>query len=278
MQMQALLDIILRDWTDLAKYMAAFVLAFGILAKWTPCNRGQALWRKDAVTDILYAFVIPVLSRFVRVLFLGIGVAIVFYNVSNESVQHYLMHGYGPLAELPIWGQAALMFIVSDVLLYWIHRWFHGSRMWKFHAIHHSSATVDWLSTYRFHPVNTWLAFTLVDTLMVLAGFAPAAVASLVVFNIIYSPMVHANLNWTFGPFKYFFASPVFHRWHHTSQAEGMDKNFAPTIPLIDVIFGTFYMPEGKLPEHYGVPGSDIPDDFLGQLAWPFRKKGPQSH
>ena len=27
-------------------------------------------------------------------------------------------------------------------------------------------------------------------------------------FNIIYSTMVHANLNWTFGPFRYLFASP----------------------------------------------------------------------
>ena len=85
--------------------------------------------------------------------------------------------------------------------------------------------------------------------------------------------MVHANLNWTFGPFKYVFASPVFHRWHHTSQAEGMDKNFAPTIPLIDVVFGTFYMPEGVTPKHYGVPGANIPTGFFAQMLWPFRSK-----
>ena len=25
----------------------------------------------------------------------------------------------------------------------------------------------------------------------------------------------------------YVLASPVFHRWHHTSEAEGLDQNFA---------------------------------------------------
>ncbi len=272
MQMQALLNRILSDWGDLALYLIAFAIGFSLLSRWMPCNPKQPLWRRDAVTDVLYAFILPVLGLFVRFLFIGVGVAIIFHNESRENVARYLQYGYGPLAEMPVWAQAAMSFIISDILLYWIHRWFHGKRMWKFHAIHHSSPVVDWLSTYRFHPVNTWLAFTLVDSLMMLVGFSPAAVASLSVFNMLYSPMVHANLNWTFGPFKYLFASPVFHRWHHTAQAEGMDKNFAPTIPLIDVVFGTFYMPEGRVPEHYGVPGSNIPSDFIGQMAWPFKK------
>ena len=89
----------------------------------------------------------------------------------------------------------------------------------------------------------------------------------------VYSAMVHANLNWTFGPFKYIFASPVFHRWHHTSLAEGRDKNFAPTFPLLDIVFGTFYMPENRLPEQYGVSGSKIPDGFISQMIWPFKNK-----
>ena len=111
---------------------------------------------------------------------------------------------------------------------------------------------------------------------MLFLGFSPESVSVMATFNLIYSAMVHANLNWTFGPFKYLFASPVFHRWHHTSQIEGMDKNFAPTFPLLDIVFGTFYMPEGRLPESYGVPGSDIPEGFWGQMAWPFRQGNKQ--
>jgi hypothetical protein len=86
--------------------------------------------------------------------------------------------------------------------------------------------------------------------------------------------MVHANLNWTFGPLKYVFASPVFHRWHHTLEDEGLDKNFAPTFPVLDLIFGTFYMPPGKLPARFGVHDTEFPEGFLGQFVYPFRRSG----
>src|SRR6266496_3169134 len=57
-------------------------------------------------------------------------------------------------------------------------------------------------------------------------------------FNIFHSAFVHANLNWTLGPFKYVLATPVFHRWHHTSQEEGGNTNFAGTFPVWDILFG----------------------------------------
>ncbi len=71
------------------------------------------------------------------------------------------------------------------------------------------------------------------------------------------------------------FASPVFHRWHHTTQEVGLDKNFASTFPFLDVLFGTFYMPAGQLPEKFGIGEPDFPEDFLGQLTYPFRKQTP---
>ncbi|MBY0408511.1 MAG: sterol desaturase family protein, partial [Rickettsiales bacterium] len=153
------------------------------------------------------------------------------------------------------------------------HRTFHTSALWPFHAVHHSPTQVDWHSTYRFHPVNVWLTFTLVDTSMMFVGFSMEAVTLMGVFNQLYSAMVHANLNWTFGPFRHVFASPVFHRWHHTTQAQGLNKNFAPTFPLLDIIFGTFHMPEGELPKEYGITGGTVPESFLGQMLYPFRQQ-----
>jgi len=253
-----------------------FILAvtFGILEKLMPCNRGQLSWREiSSVTDILYWLIVPIFTRFVRIAFIGAGVFLLFHGQSDHAVRDYIEHGYGPLGTLPIWLQAAIIFIVSDIILYWTHRSFHSKALWRFHAIHHSSPKVDWLSAVRFHPVNTWFSFTLVDTLMLFAGFSIEAVSLLAIFNMFYSAMVHANLNWTFGPFKYCFSSPVFHRWHHTAESEGMNKNFAPTFPLLDHIFGTLYMPEDRLPQEYGVPGSDIPETFWGQMLWPFKQR-----
>jgi sterol desaturase/sphingolipid hydroxylase (fatty acid hydroxylase superfamily) len=83
---------------------------------------------------------------------------------------------------------------------------------------------------------------------------------------------VHANLNWTLGPFRYVIATPVFHRWHHTPVGDGGNTNFAGTFPIWDILFGTFRMPEGQLPENYGKDESAMPSGIVGQLAFPFRR------
>ena len=73
------------------------------------------------------------------------------------------------------------------------------------------------------------------------------------------------------GPFKYVLATPVFHRWHHTPLEEGGNTNFAGTFPLWDLLFGTYRMPEHRLPDNYGVDDQEIPAEIAGQLAYPFR-------
>ncbi len=258
---------------DLAITLILAFIVFSILARIAPCNKDQPFIRKGMVTDLLYRLISPFFSRFVSNFFLAIGFSLLFYGEPINEIGKYIENGHGYLGSLPLYIQAAAVFIISDFLLYWTHRFFHNKTLWKWHAIHHSSETVDWLSTFRFHPVNIWLSFTAVDALIMIVGFSPKSIAIMALFNTIYSFMVHANLNWTFGSFRYVFASPVFHRWHHSNEEEALDKNFAPTFPLLDVMFGTFYMPEGKLPQHYGVNGMDIPESFIGQIAFPFIEK-----
>ena len=89
-------------------------------------------------------------------------------------------------------------------------------------------------------------------------------------FNTIISTYAHANLNWTGGPLRHLFVSPVFHRWHHA--VEPRDRNFAGTFPIWDILFGTFRMPESRLPDHYGQDDLTIPTEIAGQLVYPFRQ------
>jgi hypothetical protein len=42
-------------------------------------------------------------------------------------------------------------------------------------------------------------------------------------------------------------------------------------ITLWDILFGTFRMPENRLPGNYGVDDQEIPAEIGGQLAYPFR-------
>jgi sterol desaturase/sphingolipid hydroxylase (fatty acid hydroxylase superfamily) len=206
-----------------------------------------------------------------RIGLLVFGAGVFFKIYDADDLIAFYDNGHGPLSELPLWLQAVLFLVLSDFMLYWLHRMFHRGGFWKYHAIHHSSEDLDWISAARFHPVNLFLGTILVDVTLLLAGISPNVMLWVAPFNMFHSAFVHANLSWTLGPFKYVLATPVFHRWHHTSLAEAGNTNFAGTFPLWDILFGTYRMPEKELPDHYGVEGELIPAEIGGQLAYPFR-------
>jgi sterol desaturase/sphingolipid hydroxylase (fatty acid hydroxylase superfamily) len=215
---------------------------------------------------------VPLITRVVRIGLLVIGAAAVFNIHDADELIAFYDNGHGPLSELPLWVQAAIFLILSDFMLYWLHRMYHGGGFWKYHAIHHSSEDLEWISAARFHPVNLFLGTVAVDVILLMAGISPNIMLWVGPFTTFHSAFVHANLNWTLGPFKYVLATPVFHRWHHTSQEEGGNTNFAGTFPVWDILFGTFRMPEGELPDNYGVHDQAIPSEIGGQLAYPFRQ------
>ena len=57
-----------------------------------------------------------------------------------------------------------------------------------------------------------------------------------------------------------------------TAMEIGGNTNFAGTFPLWDILFGTFRMPEGELPAHYGKDEATMPSEIVGQLVFPFRR------
>ena len=257
----------------LLPYVIAAGLLFTALTAWFACNPGERWWRsRDLVTDLSYWFVIPVFTRFLRIGLLVLGAALIFDIHGEKDIIDFFENGHGPLARMPFWLQTVFYLVASDFMLYWIHRVFHGGAFWKYYAVHHSSEEVNWISAARFHPVNLSLGPVLVDVVLLLGGIPPAVLGILVPFNVLMSAFVHANLNWSLGPFKYVIAGPVFHRWHHTALDRGGMKNFAGTFPIFDLMFGTFYMPAHELPDAYGIGDPQFPRSFGGQLLYPFRQ------
>jgi sterol desaturase/sphingolipid hydroxylase (fatty acid hydroxylase superfamily) len=236
------------------------------------CNPGIPWWRnRGLATDAWYWLVIPFMAPFVRLVLLFSIAAFFLPFLTHQQLSDYINNGYGPLGSLGFWSQVLFYLVVSDFLLYWIHRVFHGKRLWPFHAIHHSAQDVDWTTSYRFHPINLMLGVFLIDVVMLYVGVSPKVLIFLAPFQTMTALFVHANLNWTFGPLKYVIATPVFHRWHHGPPHLGGNKNFAPALALRDYMFGTFYMPEGELPKEYGVDDPHMPHGFFSQLFYPFK-------
>lgn len=271
--MEALIGIASGFWHTLERVIPitiAIALTFSLLSWWSPCNEGKPWWKKSGLfTDVAYWIFIPIFTRYVRI---GLTILFTIYllgiTTSEEMIKLY-DHGHGPLATLPLWVQAAIFVIGSDFLLYWTHRTFHRGVLWKYHAVHHASKDLEWTSAWRFHPFNLMLGTVMVDVVFILAGISTDIFFFVGPFTTFTSAMVHANLDWTFGPLKRVIASPVFHRWHHTGPQEGGESNFAGTFSLWDAMFGTYYMPAGVKPQTYGIEDEKFPANFGLQFFYP---------
>lgn len=80
----------------------------------------------------------------------------------------------------------------------------------------------------------------------------------------------HANVSASLGPLRYVVVTPNFHHWHHSQDAEAIDKNYAAHFAFLDHLFGTAVQSLRKWPDRYGVVGDYVPLGFVRQLAFPF--------
>jgi sterol desaturase/sphingolipid hydroxylase (fatty acid hydroxylase superfamily) len=230
------------------------------------------LIRRGWLTDVGYWFFTPFVTRvFSKAVIILPAALLIWCGVASVAdFQSKAYVGYGPLSRQPIWLQVIEIYLISDFLGYWSHRIFHGGKWWAFHAVHHSSEDLDWLSSIRVHPVNDMVTKFVQVTPLLLLGFNPWVTISTAPFLTLYAIFLHARLNWDFGPLRAVIATPVFHRWHHSRQREAWDKNFAGLFPVWDILFGTYYMPKGRMPEDFGVAGG-FPQDMPHQLWEPVR-------
>jgi sterol desaturase/sphingolipid hydroxylase (fatty acid hydroxylase superfamily) len=254
----------------LISFVVLFVL-FGTLRFLRPREKRLPVLRRGFWTDLAYWGFTPLVTRAITrasVVVAIVPVALLIYGKVDKDL---LLNGFGPASRLPLWLQAVAILILGDFVGYWMHRAFHGARLWRFHAVHHSSVDLDWLSAVRLHPVNDAL-MRIAGTLPVLVlGFAPVAVAGVVPVLTLMAILVHANLDWDWGPLRGVVASPRFHRWHHTDEESARDKNFSGLLPLWDILFGTYHMPKDTTPERFGT-ATPVPAGLIGQMLFPFRR------
>lgn len=189
--------------------------------------------------------------------------------LSNERAQ-------AAMASLPGLAQFSLAVLVADLAEYFIHRAFHTVPfMWRFHAIHHSSKALDWLAGSRAHIVEDVVVrgFMLVPMMFV---FSENIIVAYLFFVTIHATWAHCNFGPTIKWLEPYLVLPRYHHWHHTSQRESIDKNYAIHFPWIDRIFGTHYLPEGdEWPEHYGLDNEELPPGFWAQTFHPFMRPKP---
>jgi sterol desaturase/sphingolipid hydroxylase (fatty acid hydroxylase superfamily) len=161
---------------------------------------------------------------------------------------------------------------------YLVHRVFHSvPRLWRFHAIHHSAPVMDWLAGSRMHLVEVVCLRAATVMPMSVLGFSPPALYAYIIVVYFWSAMVHSNVRQDFGWLEYVIVTPRFHHWHHGLEREAINVNFAVHFPILDMIGGTFYLPENRWPSGYGVLHPEIPRGYLRQAIFPFGAMKPRT-
>ena len=249
------------DWLVLA--LLANTLVFVFIERVWPHDPDQLTLRKEWRLDLLY-YVFNHLMVSVILLATTFFSEGLFGWAVNDSLQT-------AIRSQPVWLQFIEVLFAADFTQYWGHRLMHENRwLWNFHAVHHCPARMDWLSGSRIHFAEVLFTRSTVILPIYLLGFAENAINAYVVWVSVQGLLIHSNTGIRFGPLKYLFVTPHFHHWHHSADAEAIDKNYAANLPLLDMLFGSYVGNHDRWPETYGVVGKPLPTGFLSQHLYPF--------
>lgn len=254
------------DWFILD--LLGSTLVFVVIEKLFPLYRNQAVFRREWQTDLKHFAVNHFL---VGVILLTVN--FVIHHGFAWLVSHDFQLAVQRIGFVP---QLLLCILVADLAQYWTHRAYHEIPfLWRFHAVHHSAKTMDWLAGSRQHVLE--IVFTRVCVLapLFVLGFSEAVINAYIIIVGFQAVLNHANVHLPWGPLKYLIVTPDFHHWHHSSDDEAIDRNYAAHYSFLDYLFGTAVaVPAHKrLPEKYGVVGDYMPDGWVAQQTFPFRAR-----
>lgn len=251
------------DWFLLD--LLLMTLLFSPIEVLWPAYPKQSVFRPDWLQDIVYF------------LSTHLPIQITSFLILLPATRLTAVFGVpGVVAEvgrLPWLVQFFLAVLVADLAEYAIHRLFHTVPfLWRFHAIHHSSKALDWIAGSRAHIVEDVVVrgFMLIPMMFI---FPRDMIVVYLLFVTMHATWAHCNFGPTIKWLEPYLIQPRFHHWHHTSQVEAIDRNYAIHFPWIDKLFGTFYFPEDKWPDTYGLHDEKIPAGFWAQTFYPFTRR-----
>ena len=224
-------------------------------------------WRRyfshAAFTDVLYA--VFYLAGFYAVL-----VLLPLRSLDPLADRYLGFLKLGLIEPWPLWLQFLVFTVLLDGVQYGQHRLMHAHRvLWSFHCIHHSAAHLTPFTKFRYHFVDMGV-FSVIKIVPVLILGTPGLVWTAVNLSPVWlQALAHADLGWTFGPLEKVFASPSFHRLHHSTDPAECHRNFGFIFSFWDHLFGTAAESRAR-PLAYGCSDLHPGESFFGHLVFPF--------
>ena len=258
------LDWLLLDLLVLALIFIPIELFF-------PKKLSQSKFHEEWKTDLIY-FAIGHIFVQLTAVSIQSPATYFFGNLNMQSFHDFVQN-------TPFVIQLFAALIITDLFQYTAHRTFHKMPfLWRFHAVHHSIKAVDWMAGSRLHIVDILLTRSFSYLPMYLIGFSIEVFYMYVIIVSLQAVGAHANTRIPFGFLKYIIVTPQYHHWHHSDDPATYDKNFAIHFPFIDLVFGTYHLPDNQWPKSTGLSETKFPKGYLKQLFFPFKKDPADDH
>jgi sterol desaturase/sphingolipid hydroxylase (fatty acid hydroxylase superfamily) len=166
-------------------------------------------------------------------------VAGIFYYIYNTiQIKYGLFH---ISSNVFVW---IALFLATDFIWYWYHRFGHEINLfWMAHIVHHQSEDYNLTVSARITVLQAifrhgfWLVLPFI-------GFPAGMITVMLLIHGLYPFFVHTRLVGNLGILEYVFVTPSHHRVHHASNEKYLDKNYGDVLIIWDKLFGTFVKEE----------------------------------
>lgn len=153
---------------------------------------------------------------------------------------------YTNLTDFPLWYipvSIVLFMFLHDTYYYWLHKWMHDFKwLRRFHLVHHKSIDTTVLTSFSFHPVESFLQAIILPVLMMLIPMHLITILIILLLMTISAIINHAGVeiyprNSYFDGFRKYLIGATHHDIHHRHAK----KNFGLYFTIWDRFMKTEY-------------------------------------
>ena len=171
--------------------------------------------------------------------------------------------------EWPLLVQLSMVFFLSELLWYWMHRAEHRwSLIWRLsgHGFHHSFKKLGALNFGLNHPVE-YFFIVLPSALVELTFGVGAAAAGAAILTVTQASIAHANIALNSRWIGLLFTTNKYHICHHSVVLEESNTNYGCSAIIWDRVFKTFL---DKTTEQAGTGPTE--PTMWGKFLMPFKE------
>ncbi|MEZ5503437.1 MAG: sterol desaturase family protein [Halioglobus sp.] len=168
--------------------------------------------------------------------------------------------------------QFILALLIGSLMDYLVHRSFHTfESIWYFHAIHHDTPQMHIMKSARVHFGEEVINSACKPLPLVLLGAPTEIIVFLGMWTVFDGNIAHANIHQRFPAwFHYILGTVQLHNLHHAKDRRYQDSNYSGSVPLWDILFGTYNHPDRSGLCELGLEANPVPAGFLSQVVYPF--------